>query len=204
MEHIRNFNNFLLESFLNDALNEEEKKKVGRIVIKDEEALKKMSIDQLKELGAKVKDAIDKANSGWDNVSPAGEKAKQQSIANGQAYLKAIVAIAKENGGDNKEEEAKDDTDKIKQEIEELRAQLKPLDQEMMELQKVFKEASDKKTALEREKKKGDNWSDDKEKELEEVKKDYDEKWNAFKKSKKKPEALTIKISDLRDKLKKE
>jgi len=107
MEHIRNFNNFLLESFLNDALNEEEKKKVGRIVIKDEEALKKMSIDQLKELGAKVKDAIDKANSGWDNVSPAGEKAKQQSIANGQAYLKAIVAIAKENGGDNKEEEAK-------------------------------------------------------------------------------------------------
>ena len=183
MKHIHTFENFI---------NEGEKTKVGRIVVKEKDALEKMSVEELKDLLKKVKDTVDKANSGWLHTSTAQEKSKKESISKGQSYAKDIIAILKEKGGIEKI-----DPDKIKEEIKSLNKEVEDLKKKGEPISKARYEASNK--SKEVQKKEGATAE-----EIKKAKEEADKTYYADIDAQKVLSAVQSKIRDLEKKLKEE
>jgi chromosome segregation ATPase len=188
MKTIHNFNNFLLESFLNDSLNEEQKKKVGRITVKEKDALDKMSVEELKDLLKNVKDAVDNVNFRM-SMSTDQEMKAQEKIKNGKDYAKDIIGVLKDKGGIEKV-----DTDKIKEEIESLQKELEDLEKENEPINKArwesgakLKEIRDKKDASEED--------------IQKAKEEYDKAYSKDIDAMKAQSAIEKKIRDLKKKL---
>lgn len=116
MKHLHTFDDFLLESFL----NEDQEKTIGRIKVKSADELSKMSPEALQELGKKVQDQIYKTSGGLASANLEKSRKKADTIQRGKQYLGLISAALKNQGAGVDDKARKEELKKIDARVKEL------------------------------------------------------------------------------------